>query len=160
MKLIRLLLAAALPLLALTSCHDDDDLPDVTLNVDYTGATAADGAIYVVQGEPFAINSVSVTPVREGKTASVFNVTYGLDGWVLGVAVQAPYALEFDTSVMQVGKHILSMSMDIAETGCTLATGYYATTLYVVASADDIPSDDTATPQGHFDAKPSMQEQD
>ncbi len=156
-KFIYLLLA--LPLLALTACSDDDDLPDVNLTTEYTGATSVDGVLYVVQGEPFVINSVTATPVREGKKAAVLNVTYGLDGWVVGSSVVAPFTVEFDTSVLELGKHILSLSMNIAEEGCEPAIGYYATTMQVVASADDIPTSSETETQGTFTGHASTQEQ-
>lgn len=155
-KFIYLLLA--LPLFALTACSDDDDLPDVNINVDYTGATMSDGAIYVVQGEPFAITSITATAVRPGKNAAVTNVTYGLDGWVVGTSVNSPFPAEFDTSTLEVGKHILSLSMIIAEEGCEIATGYFATTMYVVASSDELPTPSESETQGSFSGHASIQE--
>lgn len=154
-KLMFMLLA--LPFVALTSCDDDgSDLPDVSLEVEYTGATKADGTLYVVQGEPFAVSSVTAVPQREGAKAAIMSVTYGLDGWVVGATAASPFAIEFDTAEIQTGKHILSMTMGIAEEGCEPATGYYATTIMVVASAEEIPQPGSTEVQGRFDGKPTM----
>ena len=53
MKKIIHLLMAALPLLGMTACSDDDkDLPAVDINIEYAGAKKIDGTIYAVAGEP------------------------------------------------------------------------------------------------------------
>ncbi|MBD5330935.1 MAG: hypothetical protein HDS00_03420 [Bacteroides sp.] len=156
---MRILAAIFLPLamFLLPSCSDENDLPDVDIDVTYTGATTVDGTLYVDQTQPFAISSVVATAVREGHKAGVTNVAYGLDGWVLGVSSNPPFAIEFDTSTLQTGRHLLTLTMTIAEEGCELATAYYATTIQVVASPEEIPSTDDT--QGTFHAHPTIQAQ-
>lgn len=148
---------AAAAALGFTACSDDDELPNVTIDTTYTGAVQFEGALYVVQTDTFAITSVAATPVREGKRAAITTVAYGLDGWVAGVTDIPPFAATFNPGSMAVGKHILTMTMGIAETGCTPATGYYATDLFVVATPEELPTPAPETPQGRFSSTPSIQ---
>ena len=48
MKKIIHLLMAALPLLGMTACSDDKDLPAVDINIEYAGAKKIDGTIYAL----------------------------------------------------------------------------------------------------------------
>ena len=50
MKKILYALLLALPF-ALSSCSNDDELPEVNISVDYSGATEVDGVYYVIEGE-------------------------------------------------------------------------------------------------------------
>ncbi len=154
---MRVLAAIFLPLamLLFASCSDEKDLPNVDIDVTYTGATTVDGTLYADQTQPFAISSVTATPLREGAKAGIVNVAYGLDGWVLGVSSNPPFEIEFDTSTLQTGRHLLTLTMTVAEEGCEIATAYYATTIQVVATPDDIPS--TAEAQGAIHAHPTIQ---
>ena len=61
----------ALPLLALTACHDEDDLPDVDFNFTIENATRADGYLYIVQGETMEITSIEVVNKDSGKPAII-----------------------------------------------------------------------------------------
>lgn len=162
MKKIIHLLMAALPLLGMTACSDDDkDLPAVDINIEYAGAKKIDGTIYAVAGEPFEITSVSCTPLRQSKKAAITAVTYGLDGWVLGATNLSPFNISIDTSELTPGKHVMSMSMIIAEVDCEIATGYMAFDLIVVPTAEDLPDtapdEDTSSGTGQFTASPDIQ---
>lgn len=156
---MRILAALFLPLamFLLPSCSDEKDLPNVDIDVTYSGATTVEGTLYADQTQPMAISSITATPLREGAKAGIVNVTYGLDGWVLGVSSNPPFDIEFDTSVLQTGRHLLTLTMTVAEEGCELATAYYATTLQIVATHDDIPS--AAEAQGTLHAHPTIQAQ-
>lgn len=157
MKKLALLLLPAL-MFAFTSCSDDDDLPQVSIDTTYTGATMVDGTLYVVQDQEFAITSVVATPLRDGKKAGITAVDYLLDGWNIGYTAVSPFAITFDAGTFTLGKHLLSMSMIIAEEGCSLATGYYATDMVVVATADEIPTPDADTEQGVLRITPTIQQ--
>lgn len=157
MKKLALLLLPAL-MFAFTSCSDDDDLPQVSIDTTYTGATMVDGTLYVVQDQEFAITSVVATPLREGKKAGITAVDYLLDGWNIGYTAVSPFAITFEAGTFTLGKHLLSMSMIIAEEGCSLATGYYATDMVVVATADEIPTPDPDTEQGVLRITPTIQQ--
>ena len=152
-KLFNLILA--LPFLALCSCVNDDDIPDVNIHVEYEGAQEIDGVYYVVQGEPFAITQITALPAREGKNAGILSVSYFYDEFFIGRNIEAPFGEEFDTNDMIPGPHILGLEMPIIEEGCTPATGYINMNLMVVQSEDDLPSG--VTPSNSMNIKPAYQ---
>ena len=78
MKKFLFLLLAIMPL-ALVSCHDENDLPDVDFTVTVTGGTYVDGSIYVVQGENLVINSILVHNKENGKAAMINSAADGKD---------------------------------------------------------------------------------
>lgn len=163
MKKILYMLMAALPFLGMSACSDDDkDLPDVDINIEYAGAKKINGTIYAVAGQNFEIQSVSCTALRQGKKAAITAVTYGMDGWVLGATNLSPFSITIDTSDLTPGKHVMSMSMIIAEVDCEIATGYLAFDLVVVPTEADLPEttpdEDTSKGAGQFTSHPDIQE--
>ena len=55
MKRLFYLFICALPLMFVSSCDDDNDLPDVDFIIDITDGVYKDGNIYVVAGEDLTI---------------------------------------------------------------------------------------------------------
>lgn len=153
-KWIYLLLA--LPFISLTACDSDDDLPDVNFNFEYEGATKIDNSLYLVQGDTFAITSLTVSPVREGKKVAVTNVSYSFDGWFIGNNSLPPFYEEFDTSEMGLGNHVLGLTMNVIEVGCSPATAYFGIDLVVVGSAEDIPANNNSTISNSISGKPTI----
>lgn len=156
-NVLKLTLIAFTMAIGFTACSDDDDLPQVSTNITYSGATMVDGTLYVVQTDTFRINSVTATPMRKGKQASITYVTYGADGWVVGVTNTAPFTVTFNPETLAIGKHLFTMTMGIIETGCTPATGYHAMQMLVVANSADIPTPGSNDEQGMIRGTPSIQ---
>ena len=73
-KLLYLLLL--LPLGLFSSCDDDNDMPDVTMNVSMSNVVQYDGITYVVAGDVIKVNGVTVKPVTGGNAAIAGGVTY------------------------------------------------------------------------------------
>ena len=145
-----LYLLFTLPLIGLLSaCDNDDDAPQVSIQVDYEGAVNVDGTLYVVQGEPFSITAVTVTPDQGTGNALVGPVSYAWNYVYAGTSEIAPYGVTFDTSVMNTGNHLLQISGTIAQVNKPLAALNLAYRVKVVASAEDIPGySETATVGG------------
>ena len=78
----------ALPLLALTACHDEDDLPDVDFNFTIENATRADGYLYIVQGETMEITSIEVVNKDSGKPAIITAANFYWDYYYIGSAIE------------------------------------------------------------------------
>lgn len=133
-----------LPVLALglLSCHSDDDLPEVKMNVTMSGGVQGDdGVIYVVDGETLTVESVSAEPLN-GKTTSVGATSYFIDGVPAGTSVVAPYRMSFSTVGWELGRvYLLQIRSGIFQVdktpGFTLLTYKVAT----VAGTDDLPDD-------------------
>lgn len=151
MKKILLTLLMALPVIFLASCHDDDDLPNVNLNIEYSGGTIADDQLYVVQGDTLFVDKVSVTPAPESKNAAILSVTYRLDGWVIASVPFQPFKCAIPTAGLEPGKYTLGMQIPVVQVDKTPATAYTSRTVNIVTDESEIPaggrSVDTVTPQ-------------
>lgn len=145
MKKFLFLLLAIMPL-ALVSCHDENDLPDVDFTVTVTGGTYVNGSIYVVQGENLVINSILVHNKENGKAAMINSAAYYWDGYYLGTAIQPPFGFEIETTEeTPLGKHSLEIVSPLLAVDKEIATSVLVYNVTIVGSADDIPAGGTNT---------------
>lgn len=128
-----------LPLGFLASCSDDNDLPSVDLTVEMTGAADVDNTIYVVQGEDFGIESITVKALN-GNQAALTSVGYYWDGILSQVAPVAPYTITWNTASLPVGRHLLQMQSSLLEVDKSIASALFTYKVVVVASEDDLPA--------------------
>ncbi len=119
----------AIPLLAMfaTACDDDDrDLPDVSLSIDYSGATEKDGVLYVEQGQTLNIDALKVTPAEGTKQATLGQTIYYWDGVPYYSTVIVPFATKVNTTGMEIGEHQLGVRTTVyqvdKEVGFALAS--------------------------------------
>lgn len=145
MKKLYYYLLMLLPVIAFTSCHDDNDLPDVDVSVKIEGGVNVDGVIYVVQGDILNIESINVVNREEGKSAIITSASYSWDYLPAGISVVPPYGAEFATENVPVGRHLLQIECPLYAVDKTAAVMYMAYRVDVVASADDIPSGSQST---------------
>ncbi len=145
----------ALPF-ALTSCSDDDDLP----NVDYTIAISGgvmdqtDNVIYVVQGDTLNIESLGVKNLDSNKVAAITGADYYWDYTWLGASTLPPYGFSIAvTDATPVGKHLLQIKTGVVAVDKEPAIGIVAYEVNVVADAGDLPN--TATGRS-FTVTPGM----
>lgn len=140
MKKFFSLMMIALPMLAMVSCSDDKDLPDVDMNFQVENATRVDGKLYVVRGDTIQFTSITVTNKEAGKAAMITSANFYWDYYYLGSAIEEPFA--FDINVGEntpVGKHILEVECPLFAVDKEPATAVIAFDVIVVQSADDIP---------------------
>lgn len=140
MKKIFALIMPVIAMFALTSCHDDDDLPDVAFNVQIENAVRADGKVYVVQGQDFEVSAITVENHEAGKRAMITNANFYWDSYYIGSAVQPPFGFEISVEPeTPVGRHTLDIECPLYAEGKEPATALVYFTVEVVASADDLP---------------------
>lgn len=144
MKKIHLLLLSllALPLfMGLTSCNDDNDLPNVDMSIAISGGEAVDGKIYVVQGDTLTVEGITVTNLDSKKTATITAATYYWDYYRLGTAMIPPYGFQIvTTDETTVGNHLLEIESPLYAVDKAPAVGIQVYDVVVVANASDIPS--------------------
>lgn len=137
-KLMMLLLA---PLaFALSSCSDDDDLPQVNISVDIQDVSVYDDVLYVVQGEPLKVNSITVKSLTD-KAATVTNIGYYWDGFLTAVSNVPPFSCDFNTAGLEVGNHLFQIKMTVLQVDKSIAVSWVTYKVKVVADKNDIPSD-------------------
>lgn len=145
-KLFYLLL---LPLLAVmvTACDDDDkDLPNVTLSIEYSGATEQDGVLTVEQGQILNIDALVVTPAEGTKQATLGQTIYYIDGIPFYSTVVVPFATEINTTGMEIGMHTLGVRSTVyqvdKEIGFALAEFKFQV---IEPTGSDAPEDGSGT---------------
>lgn len=154
-KVIYLLFA--LPLF-LASCHDDNKLPDVSLDVKMSGQTEItdDGVVVVPQGTKFIIEGISIAESSVvKKDVALGGATYFWDYALLGTNIVQPFGIELDTSSAPVGNHLLQIEIPVLAVGYSPATAYIAYKVSIVEPEEtpdnpdepDTPEIVTVTPQ-------------
>ena len=141
-------IVAVLPAMAftVTSCNDDDDLPnvDITLNVD--GGTIKDGVIYVVQGDTLNVTGVNVVNNEANKPAAIAYAKYYWDYVPVGISAVAPWGMdELTTEKTPVGNYLLELFGPVMAVDKELANFMIGYKVSVVESAIDIPTDGTGS---------------
>ncbi len=131
-----------LPIVAsLSSCSDDDDVPQVKISFTYENGSVVDDQVYVVKPDTLIVASVNVTAARPDHVAiCVGPVNYWLDGRPLGSAFIAPFGIKIPSKLLASGQHTLLVNMGVAEEGYSLATAVTSITINVVDDAADIPA--------------------
>lgn len=143
-KFMTLLLGLVVLPLAMTSCDDDNDLPDVDVTVTFDNATKAeDGSMYIVKGNPISVSSIYVTNREAGKKAIATAAIYYLDGIRIGASIVSPLAFSFPTENLEVGDYDFNIELEILAVDKTPAFGIVGYKLHIVESADDIPGGET-----------------
>lgn len=132
-----------LPLIGwvMTSCSDDDSLPDVDINFTYTNGTVVESEVYVVKPDTLYVDRITVTAKNTSHKAVIAGyVTYYLDGMMPGYIASPDEPLAIATTDLPVGQHLLTVTMTIAEEKCSLASAVVGVKVNVVENASDIPS--------------------
>ena len=131
-----LYLLVALPLF-LTSCHDDNDLPNFNVQVEFgDGADVSKGVITVEQGTPLVIESVA--PVDYDASNIAFGtVTYILD-YGVGVSTNvAPFGIALETGDLPVGRHLLQITFPVFAVDYSVCRAVVSYELIITEPAGD-----------------------
>lgn len=138
-----LLILAILPVMAtaFTSCHDDDDLPDVNISLTVDKGTVVDGVIYVAQGDTVQVASINVENNQGDKGAGITNVNYYWDGYYYAPSVFSPFGMTFPTTDQTpVGDHSIDITCTVLAVDKSISTAVLSYPVKVVASVDEIPN--------------------
>lgn len=141
-KFVYAIMMAIVPVLAfsLSSCSDDDDLPNVNVSLEVENGTIVDGTIYVVQGDTLNVEGIKITNNEAGKGAAVTNVKYFVDGFYIGESLFAPYPAYNITDIdTPKGSYSLGITCTVLAVDKTVAQAVLNYPIKVVASAEDIP---------------------
>lgn len=128
-----------LPLL-LASCGQKSGAPGVEVNVAISGCAVADSVIYIVQGDVFKVDSVTIQNLSV-ENAVICSVVYGWDSLRVGDSVNAPYSYNFNTSSAKTGSHDFEFEAAVHAVDYPPAVATLACKAVIVASPDEIPAD-------------------
>ncbi|MBD5186224.1 MAG: hypothetical protein HDS92_06420 [Bacteroidales bacterium] len=139
MKRFYYFLLALLPVIALSSCSSEDDLPDVEMSVTYSGATDIDNVLYVVQGNVLSIDALTVTPVDASKKATIGATAYYWNYQYVGTTIREPFGMSFDTATMPVGDYVLQINSTVYQVDKSVGQAYFTYLVKIVANESDVP---------------------
>lgn len=128
-----------LPMLAtLSACNDNDnDLPEVDMQVTISGGVQNqdDNKIYVEQGTPLVVESVTAVP-RNGKKTTLGLTTYYLNGLPQYQTVTVPFSCTLSTAELQPGEYSFQIKSAVYQVDKTAA--------FVLMSYDLVVEEPTA----------------
>lgn len=140
-----LYLLLVLPLVTLlAACSDDDnskDLPEVSMNLQYSGAVMDNHQLYAVKGDTITIQNVSVTPLPGTKKATLGEVTYAFDGLPFFRSIVTPYTAQIVTNNLPVGKYSFTVVATVFQVDKEIAFATFTYPVNIVATASELPGD-------------------
>lgn len=141
-KLIYLLFL--LPLCLVAACSDDNDLPDVDINVTLGNVAVYDNMLYGVMDSIPSVESVTAVSNTD-KNAGLADVSYfvvsqqqpipHLDGY----SNVAPFTCRFLPGTFSEGVNSLEMTMLVLQVDKSIATGHLQFFITIVPTVDDLP---------------------
>lgn len=155
MKKLYYFLLLALPMFFVTSCDDDDSLPEVNITLDISGGVNVDKTLYVVAGDTLNIDGIVVTNLEKDKSAIITEAAYSWDYGPVFLSVNPPYGASFVTNESLIGNHLIQIQCPLYAVDKSPAVIHMSCKVTVVASADDIPA---GTQDTVFTVKPSVKE--
>ncbi len=155
MKKLYYFLLLALPMFFVTSCDDDNDLPNVDISLAISGGVEVDNAVYVVACDTLSIDAIEVTNLEKDKSAIITEAAYSWDYGPVFYSVNPPYGASFLTSEALVGTHFIQIQCPLYAVDKSPAMIHMSCKVVVVSSADDIPA---GTQDTVFTVKPSVKE--
>lgn len=133
------------PLLFASCSDDDDDFPNVKVKIETTGATIVDGVIYVVQGDLFSIDDITVVTSDANSQVVIGSASFYWDRMFVGSTTIAPFNFIIDTYTEAVGRHLLQVRCSLLAVDYSPVVGVIKCPVKIVASADDVPQGSEST---------------
>lgn len=135
-------LLLALPLGIFMSCSDDNDLPDVGLNIQLDGCVEQGDTLYVAQGDTLTVESITLVNNTDKK--GMLGVTnYYFDRLFVGSTMLQPYTFSIDSGTLPVGNHLLGIQTSIAVVDYPLCYGFAEYIVKIVPTKEDLPDGGT-----------------
>lgn len=139
-KLLYSLLAAPL-LFGMAACSDDKEAPDAEITAQFSGVYTVpdDNVIYVVEGNPVVVESVSVESTGDEQVA-IGPVTYIWNGFDMGTTPVTPFKYEISTDYLTKEYNLLSLRTNLLVVDHPLYTALVQYKIQVVPDEDSLPA--------------------
>lgn len=145
MKRFLILLLPLVAIFALAGCHDDKDLPDVSISFTFDNPSTDNGVVYVVQGQTLNLKGITIKS-RSGKAAGISAFPrFFFDGYpapLTNIVYESPYAFDMTMDFPVSDKpYALTMYANVFEVDKSIAQAVCVVPVMIVASEEDIPED-------------------
>lgn len=124
--------------LALLSCKDDDEIPNVDFKVEISGGKFVNDKIYVMKGDTLIIENVEI--VSHDKNAAMGEVSYFLDGQFLFTNPFSPYKIKIPTDKLVLSEHRLHFNCPVYVEDYPILTAYFDYKVLLMEHSDSIPN--------------------
>lgn len=128
--------------LAVTSCNDDDNLPNVTVTMDFSNAATVDGTLYVAQTDTLMLNSIVTKAVDSNQSAVLTNMKYYWNYIPAPSLTWSNFPLEIpiaDMPLRESGNNLLQMDATLLETDKSIAYANIVVPVKVVPTVEEMP---------------------
>lgn len=132
-KLLYLLLVIPFAMMV-SSCSDDNDLPNVDITMTFDNAAVKDGSVYVLADDVFSITGLTTKAVDSNQQSAIVNVKYFWNGIPAPGLTWSSFPMEVNMEEMPLvekGANILGLQATLLETDKSMA--YTAINLPIVA---------------------------
>lgn len=140
-KLLYLLLVIPFAMMV-TSCTNDDDLPNVDISMSFDNAVVKDGTVYVVQDSVFSITSLTTKSVDSNQQSAIVNVRYFWNGIPAPGLTWSNFPMEINMANMpqpESGNNILGLDATLLETDKSMSYCTLRIPIKAVEKVEDLP---------------------
>lgn len=142
-KLLYLLLLLPLSL-CVNSCNDDDDLPNVTVTMNFSNAVPQDGTLYVVKTDTLYLNSIDTKAMDSNQAATLTNVVFYWNYLPAPSLTWSRFPLSIPIEEMPLttngSSNILGLNATLLETDKSIAYTNIRVPIQVVETEEDLPN--------------------
>lgn len=132
-KLLYLLLVIPFAMM-ISSCSDDNDLPNVNITMSFDNAAVKDGTVYVLADDAFSITGLSTKAVDSNQQSAIVNVKYFWNGIPAPGLTWSSFPMDINMEEMPLvekGDNVLGLQATLLETDKSMA--YTAINVPIVA---------------------------
>ncbi len=140
-KLLYLLLVIPFAMMV-TSCSNDDDLPNVDISMSFDNAVVKDGTVYVVQDSVFSITGLTTKAVDSNQQSAIVNVRYFWNGIPAPGLTWSNFPMEINMANMpqpESGNNILGLDATLLETDKSMSYCSLRVPIKAVQKVEDLP---------------------
>lgn len=140
-KLLYLLLVLPFAL-AFSSCSNDDDLPDVNVNISFDNVVAKEGAIYVVETDTVKITNIETRAVDTNQPAVLANMRFYWNYVSAPALTWSNFPIKIpmeDMPLVSKGANVLGINATVLQVDKTMAYASIRIPIVAVEKVEDLP---------------------
>lgn len=141
-KLLYLLLLLPFAL-TMASCSDDDNLPNVTVTMDFSNAAVQDGVLFVAQTDTLYLDGITTKAIDSNQSATLVNARYYWNYIPTPTLTWSNFPLEIPVAYMPLtesGNNVLSLDATLLETDKSIAYTSINVPIKVVPTVEEFPA--------------------
>lgn len=127
----------------MASCSDDDDLPNVTVTMDFSNAAQQDGYLYVAKTDTLYLDGITTRAVDSSQSATLVNARYFWNYMPAPTLTWSNFPLEIPVAYMPLtesGNNVLGLDATLLETDKSIAYTSIEVPIKVVETVEDFPA--------------------